>query len=112
MNGIDAVAVATGQDWRAVEAAAHSYVVYKKGYYGSLTNYRIETKQSTKYLYGELEVSFISFVSKLKKNKTSNEKNQIPVPVGTKGGSLMTNPVYQYCLGLMNNPDSKTLAMV
>lgn len=28
MNGIDAVALATGQDWRAIEAAAHSYSSY------------------------------------------------------------------------------------
>lgn len=31
MNGIDAVAVALGQDWRAIEAAAHSYAAYGNG---------------------------------------------------------------------------------
>jgi degradative hydroxymethylglutaryl-CoA reductase len=41
MNGIDAVAVALGQDWRAVEAAAHSYASFGNGQYSPLTRYRI-----------------------------------------------------------------------
>ncbi len=38
MNGIDAVAVATGQDVRAIESAAHAYAC-RKGKYGPLTHY-------------------------------------------------------------------------
>src|SRR6266566_3423721 len=37
MNGIDAVVVATGNDWRAIEAGAHSYAAWKSGGYRSLT---------------------------------------------------------------------------
>ena len=40
MNGIDAVAVALGQDWRAIEAAAHSYASLG-GRYMPLTKYEI-----------------------------------------------------------------------
>lgn len=41
MNGIDAVAIALGQDWRAIEAAAHSYASIT-GKYKPLTNYKIQ----------------------------------------------------------------------
>lgn len=40
MNGIDSVCVATGQDWRAVESAAHAYASRGKSYM-PLTNYQI-----------------------------------------------------------------------
>ncbi|MFM9470017.1 hypothetical protein ACKI1K_46375, partial [Streptomyces scabiei] len=40
MNGISAVSVATGNDWRAVEAGAHSYASYNRPHgYTSLTTY-------------------------------------------------------------------------
>ena len=32
MNGVDAVAIATGQDWRAIESAAHAFAVNQNGY--------------------------------------------------------------------------------
>lgn len=108
LNGIDAVALATGQDWRAIEAAAHAYAasganesqtdtVYS--HYKSLTHYWMEeveeeiagTVVKQRYFCGEIEM---------------------PIAVGTKGGVLKTNPVYTYTLGLMGDPNSKTLAMI
>jgi len=66
MNGIDAVALATGNDWRAIEAAAHAYAA-RNGRYSSLTKwYRDEHGN----LAGELE---------------------IPMKVGTVGGPLQSN---------------------
>ena len=43
MNGMDAVAVATGQDWRALEAGAHAYASHHRNHarYASLTHYAI-----------------------------------------------------------------------
>ena len=41
MNGIDAVAIATGNDWRAIEAGAHAYAC-RNGSYSSLTTWEIE----------------------------------------------------------------------
>ncbi|KAL7753252.1 hypothetical protein RI367_001027 [Sorochytrium milnesiophthora] len=111
MNGIDAVAVATGQDWRAVAAAAHSWAAGSgraddadlaekcgtHGAYRSLTHYWVEaderssSKPTSGWFCGELE---------------------LPICVGTRGGVLNTNPVYQYALGLMGNPNSQQLAMI
>ena len=68
-NGIDAVALATGQDWRAIEAAAHCYAS-RTGNYQPSTQYRIIEEGNT--LEGEID---------------------IPLAVGTKGGATQTHPV-------------------
>jgi hydroxymethylglutaryl-CoA reductase len=67
MNGVDAVAIATGNDWRAIEAAAHAYAV-KKGAYRSLSSWRAAPNGD---LLGAL---------------------QMPLKVGIVGGSLKANP--------------------
>jgi len=51
MNGIDAVAVATGNDWRSIEAAAHAYAA-RDGNYRSLTTWAIEDR----HLVGSIEM--------------------------------------------------------
>lgn len=66
MNGVDAVALATGNDWRAIEAAAHAYAA-RSGQYSSLT---LWYKDDQGNLVGELE---------------------IPMKVGTVGGPLQSN---------------------
>ncbi|KNE54228.1 hydroxymethylglutaryl-CoA reductase, degradative [Allomyces macrogynus ATCC 38327] len=101
MNGIDAVALATGQDWRAVEAACHSWaagngldeVGKDARRYSSMTRYWTERDPETgAWMFcGELVA---------------------PIIVGTKGGVLATAPLYQYTLGMMGFPDSKRLAAI
>ena len=51
MNGVDAVALATGNDWRAIEAGAHAYAC-RAGRYTSLTTWRIEGE----HLVGSIEL--------------------------------------------------------
>lgn len=53
MNGIDAVAIATGNDWRAVEAGAHAYAATHLGRYSPLTRYY---KNEDGDLVGEIEL--------------------------------------------------------
>jgi hydroxymethylglutaryl-CoA reductase len=67
MNGVDAVAIATGNDWRAVEAGAHAYAA-RSGAYRALTNWTVGNKGD---LLGELVM---------------------PIKVGVVGGSLKSNP--------------------
>jgi hydroxymethylglutaryl-CoA reductase len=67
MNGIDAVAIATGNDWRAIEAGAHAYAA-RDGAYRSLTTWTVDSGGN---LVGELA---------------------LPMKVGIVGGSLGTNP--------------------
>ena len=67
MNGIDALAVATGNDWRSVESSAHAYAA-REGRYRSLTKWSADVGGD---LLGEMT---------------------IPIKVGTVGGSLRSNP--------------------
>ena len=89
MNGIDALAIATGQDWRAIEAAAHAHASLKNGAYKPLTKYAIQRIADIDYLVGELE---------------------LPLSVATRGGSLKTNPTYQAALEILQFPNSQKLS--
>ena len=67
MNGIDAVLIASGNDWRAIEAGAHAYAV-RDGQYRGLSSWQVEDGQ----LVGRLT---------------------LPLPVGVVGGSIGLNPL-------------------
>lgn len=76
MNGIDPVIVATGNDWRAVEAGAHAWAC-RKGHYSSLTRWE---KDGRGWLVGSLEM---------------------PMPVGLVGGATKTHPLSRLALKIM-----------
>jgi hydroxymethylglutaryl-CoA synthase len=86
MNGIDAVAVALGQDWRAIEAAAHSYASIGQRYM-PLTRYRVRE--------GNFE-----------------GRIEMPLSVGTKGGAIETNPSYINTHQILGFPSSQDLAHI
>ena len=85
MNGVDAIVVATGNDWRAIEAAAHAYAA-RDGSYRALTRWRADERGA---LVGEIE---------------------LPVKVGTVGGSLQSNPAVGIAHRLLGNPGASELA--
>jgi hydroxymethylglutaryl-CoA reductase len=87
MNGIDAVALATGNDWRAIEAGAHAFAA-RGGRYTSLTHW---SKAENGDLVGELEV---------------------PIKVGTVGGPLQTNPTVALNLRMLKVESARELAEV
>jgi len=87
MNGIDAVALATGNDWRAIEAGAHAFAA-RGGRYTALTHW---SKAENGDLIGELEV---------------------PIKVGTVGGPLQTNPTVALNLRMLNVDSARELAEV
>ncbi|MDB5987338.1 MAG: hydroxymethylglutaryl-CoA reductase, degradative, partial [Nevskia sp.] len=87
MNGVDAVALATGNDWRAIEAAAHAYAA-RGGRYTSLTNWY---KGDNGALIGEIE---------------------IPLKVGTVGGPLQSNPTVALNHRLLGVKSARELAEV
>jgi hydroxymethylglutaryl-CoA reductase len=91
MNGIDAACLALGQDWRAIEAAAHVWAT-RTGRYLPLSHYRLIRNDSGQtLLQGVLEM---------------------PMPVGTKGGVIQSHPTLAYTHGLLGNPTSKQLAEI
>jgi hydroxymethylglutaryl-CoA reductase len=87
MNGIDAVLLATGNDWRAIEAAAHAHAC-RAGRYTALTRWAVGAHG---HLHGEIE---------------------LPMPVGTVGGSIGVNPAVRTALGLLRVETAGELAQV
>jgi hydroxymethylglutaryl-CoA reductase len=87
MNGVDAVAVATGNDWRAIEAGAHAYAV-KGGRYTSLS---VWGKDEGGNLTGSLEM---------------------PMAVGIVGGATKVHPTARAALKLMGIHSASELAEV
>ncbi|WP_010522084.1 hydroxymethylglutaryl-CoA reductase, degradative [Aquimarina agarivorans] len=83
MNGIDAVVIATGNDFRAIEAGAHAYAA-KNGSYSSLTHAYIKNNIFTYYI-------------------------EIPLAVGTIGGLTSLHPMVKLALELLNKPNAKQL---
>ena len=86
MNGVDAVVIATGNDWRAVEAGAHAYAA-RAGRYGPLSRWRVEDG----LLQGRLEM---------------------PIQVGTVGGVTRLHPVAAFSLRLLGVTSGAALARV
>lgn len=87
MNGIDPVVVATGNDWRAIEAGAHAYAA-RSGRYTSLTTWEISTKGT---LVGTIEM---------------------PMALGLVGGATKTHPAAQAALQVLNVATAVELAEV
>lgn len=86
MNGIDAVLIATGNDFRAAEAGAHSYA--SLGGYKPLAEYKKDKKGN---LIGSIEV---------------------PLPVGLVGGATKTNPIARIALKILDIKSAKELACI
>jgi hydroxymethylglutaryl-CoA reductase len=87
MNGIDSVAIATGQDFRAIEAGCHAYAC-RDGQYRSLTKWY---ENSNGDLVGEIE---------------------IPLAVGIVGGITNTHPLVKACIKMLDISSSQELATI
>ncbi|HUV72731.1 MAG TPA: hydroxymethylglutaryl-CoA reductase, degradative [Anaerolineae bacterium] len=87
MNGIDAVLVASGNDWRAVEAGAHAYAA-RFGQYGSLSTWETDGEGS---LVGTLE---------------------LPLAVGIVGGATKAHPAARVALKVLGVSTARELAEV
>jgi hydroxymethylglutaryl-CoA reductase len=87
MNGIDAVVIATGNDWRAVEAGAHAYAAYG-GKYLPLTKY---AKTASGDLLGQIE---------------------LPMAVGLVGGATKTHPLAKIAVKILGVKSARELAEI
>ncbi len=88
LNGIDPVIIATGNDWRAVEAGVHAYAA-RDGQYRAVTKWRYDHEK------GQLTGIF-----------------EAPIIVGTVGGVTKLHPTAQLCLQMMNIESSQELSRV
>jgi hydroxymethylglutaryl-CoA reductase len=87
MNGIDAVVIATGNDWRAVEAGAHAYAA-RGGSYSSLTRW---WKDKSGDLHGSID---------------------LPLAVGIVGGATRVHPTAKVALRILGVESARELAEV
>ena len=87
-NGIDAILIATGNDWRAIEAGAHAFAS-RDGRYQGLSRWTLDLEREE--LVGEMT---------------------LPMPVATKGGSIGLNPRVALSHELLGNPSAKELAQL
>jgi len=85
MNGIDAVAIATGNDWRAIEAGAHSYAA-RSGRYAPLSAWERDADGN---LVGSIE---------------------LPMAVGTVGGATKAHPQARVALGILGTRSAREFA--
>ncbi len=83
MNGIDAVVLATGNDFRAVEAGIHAYAS-RNGNYTSLSHAKIENEIFSFWL-------------------------EVPLALGTVGGLTALHPLSKFSLEMLENPSAKEL---
>lgn len=86
MNGIDAVVIATGNDFRAIEAGAHAFAS-RSGRYQSLSHCKIENNQFRFWI-------------------------EIPLALGTVGGLTSLHPLAKLSLDMLQNPTAKELMMI
>lgn len=86
MNGIDAVVLATGNDFRAVEAGIHAYAA-KNGSYSSLSHAKVENGIFTFWM-------------------------EIPLALGTVGGLTNLHPLVKLALELLDKPTAKELMQI
>ncbi len=87
MNGIDAVAIATGNDWRAIEAGAHAYAA-RSGQYRALTDWHLDENGD---LLGYIE---------------------LPLAVGVVGGATRSHPTARVCLKILGVQTAAELAEI
>ncbi|MDF2465654.1 MAG: 3-hydroxy-3-methylglutaryl-CoA reductase [Ramlibacter sp.] len=87
MNGIDPIIVATGNDWRAVEAGAHAFAC-RSGRYTSMTRWE---KDNSGALVGTIE---------------------LPMPVGLVGGATKTHPLAQLALKILGVTSAQDLGEI
>ncbi|MEK9613220.1 MAG: hydroxymethylglutaryl-CoA reductase, degradative [Flavobacteriaceae bacterium] len=83
MNGVDALILATGNDFRAIEAGVHAYAS-RSGRYRSLSSAQIE-------------------------NGRFRMKLQIPLALGTVGGLTKLHPLVSWSMKLLGNPNAQSL---
>lgn len=86
MNGIDAVVLATGNDFRAIEAGAHAYAA-KSGHYKSLTHCEVKDDEFRFWI-------------------------EIPLALGTVGGLTSLHPMAKLSLDMLQKPSAKELMMI
>ncbi|HVI01782.1 MAG TPA: hydroxymethylglutaryl-CoA reductase, degradative [Enhygromyxa sp.] len=92
MNGIDPVVIATGNDWRAMEASAHAFAV-RDGRYGPLATWRVVCDENEQVVALDGEIS-------------------VPTAVGVVGGATRSHPTARLALDILGSPSGVELGLI
>lgn len=115
LNGIDAVALATGNDWRAIEAGAHAYAA-RDGQYRALTAWRVIQEleslrdKELKHQRDEKVTQSLSLSSS--QAPVLYGKLELPLAVGIVGGATRSHPVAQVALKILGMGSARELSEV
>jgi len=101
LNGIDAVAIATGNDWRAIEAGAHAYAA-RDGQYRGLTEWRVITDKAVSDEQTEGAQRKLALYGRL----------EMPLAVGIVGGATRAHPTAQVALKILGVSSARELAEI
>ena len=116
LNGIDAVAIATGNDWRAIEAGAHAYAA-RSGRYSALTDWRVVSD------FPATEIETKVNAEAKTEAKTGDEpaggmgkalygRLEMPLSVGTVGGATRSHPVAGLALKILGVQSARELSEI
>jgi degradative hydroxymethylglutaryl-CoA reductase len=92
MNGVDPVVIATGNDWRAMEASAHAFAV-REGRYGPLATWRAVSDADGKVVALDGRIA-------------------LPTAVGVVGGATRSHPGARLALEILGHPSGTELGLV
>lgn len=112
LNGIDAVAIATGNDWRAIEAGAHAYAA-RLGQYAALTDWRVvrelaELPASSAYVDESGNVALPAGVD----FPLLYGRVELPLAVGIVGGATRSHPVARVAMKIVDVASARELSEV
>jgi hydroxymethylglutaryl-CoA reductase len=112
LNGIDAVAIATGNDWRAIEAGAHAYAA-RQGQYAALTDWRVlgvltQCPTTSAYLREDGSVILPEEVDL----PLLYGRLELPLAVGIVGGATRAHPVAQVAMKIVDVGSARELSEV
>ncbi len=114
LNGIDAVAIATGNDWRAVEAGAHAWAA-RDGHYRALTEWRVAAHPADFVTAGGVHSALQTGQPEAwltVQGPALYGRLELPLAVGTVGGATRAHPLAQVALKVLGVQSARTLAEV
>jgi degradative hydroxymethylglutaryl-CoA reductase len=103
MNGVDAVVIATGNDWRALEASAHAFAV-KDGRYGPLATWRArrETNRPSAPDAPVVAAPIVALEGEI----------SLPTAVGVVGGATRSHPTARLAIDILGQPSGVELGLI
>ncbi len=114
-NGIDAVALATGNDWRAIEAGGHAWAT-RDGQYRGLTEWRVVSDKVTRWQGDKADCTdgdaSVTLSSSHLVTLSLYGKLEVPLAVGTVGGSTVAHPTARVAMKILNVASARELSEV